>query len=306
MRKFVKRNLEPVVYVSSALLTLIIWLSCNQLPFSSQFTSKPVGWIEVQVGLTDSTVKTVPDSMPNDIFRYKNGFQIKWERLSEVQYYEVRASQEPITDDTWDKALLAAKIDNPDTGKIVDANVELKPEISINKCSGCKACYNACPQKAISMVNNKAFINPRKCTGCGVCYEKCTYSSVSILSAGKYFYFAVRGYSKERSIIEKIAASSKAYKLIYTNNITDSTDMKCGRCGNTCFILNKNLGPGCPVDAVHYFVSPDTTLNDYVYIDQSKCIYCGQCYIQCTAWGFHSIRKEVVSYSRRLPDTKIR
>lgn len=46
------------------------------------------------------------------------------------------------------------------------------------KCTGCGACYNICPHKAISMkLNEEGFLSPiiddTKCIDCGLCYNKC-------------------------------------------------------------------------------------------------------------------------------------
>lgn len=46
------------------------------------------------------------------------------------------------------------------------------------KCSGCAACANICPVKAISMIENEdgfyvPFINQEKCTKCGLCERTC-------------------------------------------------------------------------------------------------------------------------------------
>ena len=50
-------------------------------------------------------------------------------------------------------------------------------------CTGCGACFNACPKGAISMVKNKeGFLYPvidrKKCINCGICYAKCAAVSV--------------------------------------------------------------------------------------------------------------------------------
>ena len=46
------------------------------------------------------------------------------------------------------------------------------------ECTGCSACYNICPQKAISMVeNSEGFLYPKidetKCINCGKCKYIC-------------------------------------------------------------------------------------------------------------------------------------
>ena len=45
-------------------------------------------------------------------------------------------------------------------------------------CTGCGACYNACPTKAISMKQNEEgfyypVIDENLCTNCGLCVKKC-------------------------------------------------------------------------------------------------------------------------------------
>ena len=49
---------------------------------------------------------------------------------------------------------------------------------NINLCSGCGACYNTCPNNAISMLpNEEGFLYPvvdeSKCTNCGMCKKIC-------------------------------------------------------------------------------------------------------------------------------------
>ncbi|MCM1324025.1 MAG: polysaccharide pyruvyl transferase family protein [Acetobacter sp.] len=51
-------------------------------------------------------------------------------------------------------------------------------ELEQGKCTGCGACYNICPHKAISMqMNREGFLSPEidetKCVDCGLCYNKC-------------------------------------------------------------------------------------------------------------------------------------
>ena len=41
------------------------------------------------------------------------------------------------------------------------------------KCTGCGACAEACPEHAVSMVNGKAVTDHDKCTGCGSCVTHC-------------------------------------------------------------------------------------------------------------------------------------
>lgn len=47
-------------------------------------------------------------------------------------------------------------------------------------CRGCKKCAvtENCPSKAVSLVGEKAFIDPEKCKSCGVCIGKCPFGAV--------------------------------------------------------------------------------------------------------------------------------
>ena len=50
------------------------------------------------------------------------------------------------------------------------------------KCCGCTACYNACPVKAIEMLeDNEGFLYPKvnvlKCINCNICENVCPYNS---------------------------------------------------------------------------------------------------------------------------------
>ena len=48
------------------------------------------------------------------------------------------------------------------------------------KCMG-KACQSSCPFGAITMGNNKAFIDPDKCRECGKCATACPYNAIAHL-----------------------------------------------------------------------------------------------------------------------------
>jgi len=51
-------------------------------------------------------------------------------------------------------------------------------QINEEKCTGCGACINICPQGAISMANNKAIIDRTKCTECQKCYQVCPEGAI--------------------------------------------------------------------------------------------------------------------------------
>lgn len=56
----------------------------------------------------------------------------------------------------------------------------MRIDIDINYCSGCMACINACPENAMTMIENEnGFILPHidddKCIDCGICYNVCDF-----------------------------------------------------------------------------------------------------------------------------------
>lgn len=56
----------------------------------------------------------------------------------------------------------------------------LKPRIKISACTSCGECIRRCLQRAIRIVNKKAYINQNKCVGCGECLAICRYKAVDI------------------------------------------------------------------------------------------------------------------------------
>ncbi len=56
------------------------------------------------------------------------------------------------------------------------SNTDLGREATVvcqKSCITCKRCVKACPNEAISIVNNIARIDPTKCVGCGACEQTC-------------------------------------------------------------------------------------------------------------------------------------
>lgn len=46
-------------------------------------------------------------------------------------------------------------------------------------CIGCKLCEKKCPVGAVSVTNNVAAIDPEKCTGCGACSDACPQKCIN-------------------------------------------------------------------------------------------------------------------------------
>lgn len=58
------------------------------------------------------------------------------------------------------------------------ASSKYMPIVTVKKCTGCTECDAACPFEAITMVGDKAVINPEKCTGCMACVKICSWGAV--------------------------------------------------------------------------------------------------------------------------------
>jgi len=56
----------------------------------------------------------------------------------------------------------------------------LSPKVKRKKCVGCGTCVQHCAQKAISLNEEKAVIDPRKCVGCGECIIVCPNSAINV------------------------------------------------------------------------------------------------------------------------------
>ena len=56
----------------------------------------------------------------------------------------------------------------------------VSPAVKKKKCIGCGECETHCSQNAISVVEEKAIIDPKRCIGCGECILICANSAIQI------------------------------------------------------------------------------------------------------------------------------
>ncbi|MDY6970701.1 MAG: DUF362 domain-containing protein [Thermodesulfobacteriota bacterium] len=64
-------------------------------------------------------------------------------------------------------------------GKL-DQHSGLSPKVKRKKCVGCGDCVHHCAQRAISLLEDKATIDPKKCVGCGECILICPNGVIDI------------------------------------------------------------------------------------------------------------------------------
>ena len=103
--------------------------------------------------------------------------------------------------------------------------------VEINKCTGCHACYNACPQNAITMVeDDKAGfkyykIDQSKCVDCGLCKKVCP-----VLNSGTYEceHIAYACYNKNEE--ERANSSSGGVFILLAKKVIEQGGVVFGAC----------------------------------------------------------------------------
>ena len=50
--------------------------------------------------------------------------------------------------------------------------------VSQHRCVGCGECVKVCDADAITIISNKAVIDPSKCIECGQCIDACPYDAI--------------------------------------------------------------------------------------------------------------------------------
>jgi len=53
-------------------------------------------------------------------------------------------------------------------------------QVNQDLCKGCELCVKRCPFKAITIDNEKSFVDPNKCYGCGVCAVTCPTGAIKL------------------------------------------------------------------------------------------------------------------------------
>jgi Na+-translocating ferredoxin:NAD+ oxidoreductase RNF subunit RnfB len=114
-------------------------------------------------------------------------------------------------------------------------------------CLGLGDCLRACKFGAITMVNQRAKIDPNKCTGCGSCVIACPKDVLKIMPAKVKVAIACKN----------VDAAKKVREVCIRGCIA------CKRCEKAC-----------EYDAIH-------VIGGLAQIDYDKCTGCGKCAAQC-------------------------
>ncbi len=120
-------------------------------------------------------------------------------------------------------------------------------------CLGYGDCMRVCPEEAISIIDEVAYVDPRKCIGCGICARNCP-----------------------KNIIKIINDTSKVI-VKCSNHDTGGVTRKI--CTNGC-IGCKKCEKTCPHGAIK-------VENNLAAIDYSICTGCGECAKVCPVKCIH-------------------
>ena len=94
----------------------------------------------------------------------------------------------------------------------------LCPRVKIKKCVGCGDCVRYCAQKAISLNEDKAVIDPDKCVGCGECILICPNGAIDVQWNADISLF-----QKKMAEYTFAVLKGKKEKAFFVNFLTDIT-----------------------------------------------------------------------------------
>ena len=283
-----------------------------------QETENPIGPVAIgSNALTVDTGYTVGAVDP--VWGYMTGefsaFTMRWTEVQNATYYEVRASEEPITTENWYNATPMTTVQAPADS----ANVLVRVEVEEETCIGCGLCEEVCPMEAITVQNGVAVIDYELCTACGQCQDVCPVDAIPGTRYGVNYYFGIRAFFQDESAASEISVTNEACRLIYYNNYyTFVPTNSCGKCTDgeesACYIVtdyadntDQFCGYGCQYDAIWQDRDDIGDIPDMIYIDYDKCVSCGQCLLECWNYnlvinpdpnsytGLRSIKRKVVS-----------
>lgn len=230
-----------------------------------------------------------------------SAFTLHWSEVENAQFYEIRASEEPITIENWHEATIMTTVQAPaDT-----ANAFNVIEVQSEPCIGCGLCEQTCPNNAIAVQDGIAVIDYERCTSCGQCMDICPVDAITGTKNGINYYFGIRAFYSVNNPAANVITTSDSYRIIYFNareNFWGPQTKNCGLCIDQydslgvfagCHIINDYEDPerevftgcGCPEDAIWQDTLPVGPRNGMIYIDYDKCTSCGVCFREC--WNYN-------------------
>ena len=100
-------------------------------------------------------------------------------------------------------------------GKL-EQHSDLSPKVKHKKCIGCGDCTEHCAQSAISLIEEKAVIDPDKCVGCGECILICQNSAIDVQWSGDIAVF-----QKKMAEYSLAVLKDKKERAFFLNFLTD-------------------------------------------------------------------------------------
>lgn len=113
----------------------------------------------------------------------------------------------------------------------------LKAFVDSNKCNACEKCVLACPQKAISFVDNSAFVNSSKCIGC----KRCKCPAISYKSTLFNLGEVVALSNKFNADCIELHISSNSSPLESIKYIVDNSDALLSLCLDRKYYSNNDI-----------------------------------------------------------------
>ena len=279
------------------LLAVVILASATACLKEAEGPVNPTGLVSntltVNEGFTVGAVDPVWGYMIGEF----SAFTMRWTEVENAQYYEIRASEAPITTENWQEATHMTIVQAPADS----ANVFVQVEVQEEPCIACGLCEQVCPMDAIVVVGGVAVIDYDLCTACGQCMDVCPVDAITGTRYAKDYFFGIRAFFGEENPATDISVTEGAWRLIYYNNYytyNPSTPNSCGLCtdgdASACYIITDYAdgtevfcGYGCPVDAIWQDTLPIGYPPNMIYIDYDECISCGQCLLEC--WNYQQI-----------------
>ncbi len=102
----------------------------------------------------------------------------------------------------------------------MDQHCEVSPSVKHDICILCKKCMQVCPEAAISIKENKIYVDEDKCTGCAQCISECPKGALKIVWSENYSLLQER-------LIEYAKAVTNICKRIYYVNFAAFITKEC-------------------------------------------------------------------------------
>jgi len=106
-------------------------------------------------------------------------------------------------------------------GKL-EQHSDLSPKVKAKKCVGCGECVDHCAQKAISLVKEKAVIDPKKCVGCGECILICPNGAIDVQWSAEIPKFQKKMAEYTLAVLKN--KKEKAFFVNFLTNVSPACD----------------------------------------------------------------------------------